>query len=159
MLTTFVALRNWCHESTARGEQIMPVLSIHTSQVGGAARWRWSFLCPPNLKLGKSGHPQVSPQCHIVPLLGEGNHKGLPLHYITVCRGNPTSLRGWGVVYIRVKKTSKINPYLTPQLWGEGGHFLQFDVLMSTKSQAYSNRERVGKRVDIEPSVRPACPS
>ena len=29
-------------------------------------------------------------QCHIVPLLGEGNHKGLPLHYITVCRGNPT---------------------------------------------------------------------
>ncbi|RKZ52335.1 MAG: hypothetical protein DRR08_28360, partial [Candidatus Parabeggiatoa sp. nov. 2] len=24
------------------------------------------------------------------PLLGEGNHKGLPLHYITVCRGNPT---------------------------------------------------------------------
>jgi len=29
----------------------------------------------------------------IVPIcvkLGEGNHKGLPLHYITVCRGNPT---------------------------------------------------------------------
>jgi len=29
-------------------------------------------------------------QCHIVPLLGEGNHKGLPLHDMTVCRGNPT---------------------------------------------------------------------
>jgi len=25
-----------------------------------------------------------------VPLLGEGNHKGLPLHDMTVCRGNPT---------------------------------------------------------------------
>jgi len=33
---------------------------------------------------------KICPQCHIVPLLGEGNHKGLPLHYITVCRGNPT---------------------------------------------------------------------
>jgi len=29
-------------------------------------------------------------QCHIVPLLGEGNHKGLPLRDMTVCRGNPT---------------------------------------------------------------------
>ncbi len=36
------------------------------------------------------GEGVPTPQCHIVPLLGEGNHKGLPLHYITVCRGNPT---------------------------------------------------------------------
>jgi len=33
--------------------------------------------------------PQALIQCHIVPLLGEGNHKGLPLHDMTVCRGNP----------------------------------------------------------------------
>jgi|GEM_PF-2588578 len=36
--------------------------------------------------------PQVEPQCHIVPLFGEGNHKGLPLADNPVCRGNPTRM-------------------------------------------------------------------
>gem|GEM_PF-2369023 len=47
----------------------------------------WANLALASEALFKS---LMSGQCHIVPLLGEGNHKGLPLHDITVCRGNPT---------------------------------------------------------------------
>ncbi|OQY57009.1 MAG: hypothetical protein B6247_01610 [Candidatus Parabeggiatoa sp. nov. 2] len=52
------------------------------------------------------GEGVPTPQCHIVPLLGEGNHKGLPLHYITVCRGNPTCKALKAQVQKRMKITA-----------------------------------------------------